>query len=307
MKVLLIGSGAREHALAWKLIQSPRLAELFIAPGNAGTAQLGTNLDVRLNDVEGIVSAAKELRVDLVVVGPEDPLSRGLVDRLVVEGISAFGPSQAAARIESSKAFSQKLAERHGIPSAAGRVFSNRTEAKDYVERHGGPLVIKADGLAAGKGVTVCDTTEEAVAAIERMMGEEAVFGASGKTVVIQERMTGREVSAHAFTDGVSVAPMPFSCDYKRAHDHDEGPNTGGMGAYSPPMWLDEALEPFIHENITEAAVAGMAGRLVRTAPVAGLTADEGTGSRCCGSRARPRRQPQGHDRHQHAEGRHGQ
>lgn len=259
MKVLLVGSGAREHALAWKLSQSPRLSELLIAPGNAGTAALGTNLDVRLSDVDGMVEAAKQHRAELVVVGPEEPLSRGLVDRLVVEGIPAFGPTQSAARIESSKAFSQELADRHGIPSAIGHVFTSRVDARNFAEGHGGPLVIKADGLAAGKGVTVCDNTDEALTAIDRMMGEEAVFGASGKTVVIQERMSGREVSAHAFTDGVSVAPMPFSCDYKRVGDGDEGPNTGGMGAYSPPMWLDEAFEPFIHERITEAAIAAMA------------------------------------------------
>jgi phosphoribosylamine--glycine ligase len=258
MNVLLVGSGAREHALAWKLRQSPRLTDFFIAPGNAGTAGVGTNVDVRAGDVEGVVKTAKDLRAELVIVGPEDPLSRGLVDRLAVEGIPAFGPTQAAAQIESSKAFSQELTERHGIPAAAGRVFTNRTDARNYAESRDGPLVIKADGLAAGKGVSVCDNADEAVAAIDRMMGEEAIFGEAGKTVVIQERMVGREVSAHAFTDGVTVAPMPFSCDYKRIGDGDEGPNTGGMGAYSPPMWLDEEHEPFIHERITEAAVAAM-------------------------------------------------
>jgi phosphoribosylamine--glycine ligase len=258
MNVLLIGSGAREHALAWKLRQSSRLTDLFIAPGNAGTAAVGTNLDVKAADVEEILGAAKEYRVELVIVGPEDPLSRGVVDRLSVEGIAAFGPTQAASRIEVSKAFSQDLTERYGIPAASGRVFTNRTDARNYAESHGGPLVIKPDGLTAGKGVTVCDTPEEAVAVIDRMMGDEAIFGDAGKTVVIQERMTGREVSAHAFTDAVTVAPMPFSCDYKRIRDGDEGPNTGGMGAYSPPPWLDEAHEPFIHERITEAAIAAL-------------------------------------------------
>ncbi len=258
MRVLLVGSGAREHAIAWKLRQSPRLSDLFVAPGNAGTAGIATNLDVKASDVEGVAALAKELRIELVVVGPEDPLDRGLVDRLAAEGIAAFGPTRAAARIESSKAFSKRLMIDHGIPTARSATFTSRTEASSYAESRSGPLVVKADGLSAGKGVFVCETTEEALEAIELMMGEEAAFGEAGRTVVIEERLSGREVSAHAFTDGVSVAPMPFACDYKRALDGNEGPNTGGMGAYSPPMWLDESLEPFIHERVTEAAVRAM-------------------------------------------------
>jgi phosphoribosylamine--glycine ligase len=259
MNVLLIGSGAREHAIAWKLGQSPRLTSLITAPGNAGTATISEgNVPVNASDIEGIVQVAKARRVDLVIVGPEDPLSRGLVDRLAVEGIPAFGPTLAAARIESSKAFSKDLMVRHGIPTAPARTFSSRTEAVLYAESLPGGAVVKADGLAAGKGVFVCDSPEEAIAAIEKMMGEEAIFGSSGSTVLIEERLAGRELSAMAFTDGVTVAPMPFSCDYKRIGDGDEGPNTGGMGVYSPPPWLDEALEPVIHESITEAAVAAM-------------------------------------------------
>jgi phosphoribosylamine--glycine ligase len=258
MNILVVGSGAREHALCWKLRQSSRLTDLFVAPGNAGTAAIAANLDVKAADVDGLVATAKKLRIDLVVIGPEDPLSRGLADRLAVEGIAAFGPSQAAARIESSKAFSKDLMERYGIPTASYRAFSDRAEASSYAETLKRGAVVKADGLAAGKGVFVCDTPEAAVEAIEQMMGGEAIFGASGSTVIIEERLAGREVSAHAFTDGVTVAPMPFSCDYKRAFNNDEGPITGGIGAYSPPMWLDEALEPFISERITEAAVAAM-------------------------------------------------
>lgn len=268
MNVLVVGSGAREHALVWKLRQSPRLNDLFIAPGNAGTASLATNIDVQAAKIESLVQLAKDRRIDLVIVGPEDPLSRGLVDRLAVEGIAAFGPTQAAARIESSKAFSKELMLRHGIPTASARTFGNRTDARNYVESQSGGLVVKADGLTAGKGVFVCDTTEEALAAIDKMMGEEAVFGASGSTVLVEERLAGREVSAMAFTDGATVAPMPFSCDYKRIGDGDEGPNTGGMGAYSPPPWLDEALEPVIHETITEAAVAAM---MAEGAPYRGI------------------------------------
>jgi phosphoribosylamine--glycine ligase len=258
VNILVVGSGAREHALCWKLRQSSRLTDLFVAPGNAGTAAIAANLDVKAADVEGIVAAAKELRIDLVIIGPEDPLSRGLADRLAVEDIAAFGPSQAAARIESSKAFSKDLMERYGIPTASYRTFSDIADARNYAETLKRGAVVKADGLTAGKGVFVCDTPEAAVEAIEQMMGDEAIFGASGSTVIVEERLAGREVSAHAFTDGVTVAPMPFSCDYKRAFNGDEGPNTGGMGAYSPPMWLDEALEPFINERITEAAVAAM-------------------------------------------------
>jgi phosphoribosylamine--glycine ligase len=259
MKVLLIGSGAREHAIAWKLSQSPRLGELYTAPGNAGTARLGSgNVSVNASDVPAVVELAKELRADLVVVGPEDPLARGLVDRLAVEGIPALGPTQAAARIEYSKSFSKELMLRHGIPTASARVFDSRTDARIYAESLSGGAVVKADGLTAGKGVFVCDSPEDVAAAIEKIIGPEAAFGTSGARVVIEERLEGREVSAMAFTDGVTVAPMPFACDYKRIGDGDEGPNTGGMGAYSPPPWLDEALEPVIHETITEAAVAAM-------------------------------------------------
>lgn len=266
MNVLLVGSGAREHALAWKLRQSPRLTDLFIAPGNAGTvrtdarqgAALGTNLPVKASDLEGLARAARDNRCKLVVVGPEDPLARGLVDRLAVEGIAAFGPSQAAARIESSKAFAKELMSRHSIPTARFAVFSNRTDARNHVQGLGEPPVVKADGLAAGKGAIVCDSWEEALQAVDLMMGEGAAFGAAGHTVVIEERLSGREVTAHAFTDGRTTLPMPFSCDYKRALDGDEGPNTGGMGAYSPPAWLDADTARRIDRGITATAVNAM-------------------------------------------------
>ncbi len=278
MNVLVVGGGAREHAIAWKLRQSPRLGDLFVAPGNAGTAAIAQNLPVKALDAEGILAAVREHHIDLVIVGPEAPLSAGLVDRLAAEGVAAFGPSQEAARIESSKAFSKRLMMEHGIPTAQAATFSSRTEARDYVLRQDGALVVKADGLAAGKGVFVCEDPDEALRAIDLMMGEDAVFGEAGRTVVIEERLSGREVSAHAFTDGMSVRPMPFSCDYKRALDGDRGPNTGGMGAYSPPMWLDEGLERVIHERITEAAVRAMAqeGRPYRGVLYPGLmvTAD---------------------------------
>ena len=258
MNILVVGSGAREHAVAWKLRESPRLTDLFVAPGNAGTAAIARNLPISAADVEAVCAAAKEHRIDLVIVGPEDPLARGLVDRLSAEGIAAFGPTQSAARIESSKAFSKQLLLEHGIPTAAAQAFSNRHDARAYVQTLAGPVVVKADGLAAGKGVFVCGSEEEAIEAIEALMGEGSTFGQAGRTVIIEERLSGREVSAHAFTDARTVIPMPFACDYKRARAGDEGPNTGGMGAYSPPLWLDEAMEPYIHENITEAAVQAM-------------------------------------------------
>jgi len=259
MNVLLVGSGAREHCLAWKLRQSPLLDVLFVAPGNPGTAAIAENLPVRASDLEGIARAAKERRVDLVVIGPEDPLAAGLVDRLAVEGIAAFGPSRAAAEIESSKVFAKELMARHGIPTAPFAVFERLADARAYLSGgHGqGPYVVKADGLAAGKGALVTDSTEEALAALESLMVRREL-GEAGARVVIEERLTGREVTAHAFTDGRSVIHMPFSCDHKPVFDGDRGPNTGGMGVYSPPSWLDEATAERIRCDATEATVRAM-------------------------------------------------
>jgi phosphoribosylamine--glycine ligase len=258
VNVLVIGSGAREHAIGWKLRQSPKITDLFFAPGNGGTAAIAENLPISASNAAAVSESARDYKIDLVIVGPEAPLAAGLVDQLAVQGIAAFGPSQAAARIESSKAFAKDLMRRHGIPTAQAETFTSHAAARDYIESRDGPLVVKADGLAAGKGVFVCVTAEEALHAVDLMLGDEAVFGASGSTVLIEERLSGRELTAHAFTDGETVAPMPFSCDYKRIYDGDEGPNTGGMGAYSPALWLDEPMEPLIHETITEAAVRAM-------------------------------------------------
>jgi phosphoribosylamine---glycine ligase len=258
MNVLIIGSGAREHAIAWKLRQSPRLGDLFAAPGNPGIAELGTNLPVQDMNFDGIVHACREQRIDLVVVGNEDPLADGLVDRLTVEGIAAFGPSRAAAEIEWSKVFSKELMARHGIPTAPFRVFDDASEAKAYTESRGGPLVVKADGLAKGKGVIVCASPAEAIDAIESVMVRRE-FGASGERVVIEERLSGREVSAQAFTDGRTVAHLPFACDHKPIFDDDRGPNTGGMGAYSPADWLSDGIGAAIRAHVTEAALRAMA------------------------------------------------
>lgn len=257
MNVLLIGSGAREHTIAWKLRQAPRLDDLFIAPGNPGTAELGTNLAVAGSDDESIIRACREHKIDLVVVGNEEPLAAGLVDRLTVEGIAAFGPTKAAAEIESSKVFSKELMARHGIATAPFAVFDAAASARDYIEQQDGPLVVKVDGLAKGKGAIVTAGKDEALAAVEAIMGQR-VFGSSGDRVVIETRLSGREVSAHAFTDGQTVAHMPFACDHKPVFDGDRGPNTGGMGAYSPPDWLDESIARAIRSDVTEAATRAM-------------------------------------------------
>jgi phosphoribosylamine--glycine ligase len=257
MNVLLIGSGAREHAIAWKLRQSPKLGNLFVAPGNPGTADLGTNVDVAADDGDAVARLCRERRVDLVVVGSEEPLAAGLVDRLAVEGVAAFGPTKAAAAIESSKVFSKALMARHGIPTAPFAVFEDFAAARAHVEAQPGPLVVKADGLAKGKGAIVCDTVDDAIAALEAMLLRRE-FGASGERVVVEQRLSGQEVSAHAFTDGRGVAHMPFSCDHKRIFDDDRGPNTGGMGAYTPAGWLDDAAGDMIRREVTEAAIRAM-------------------------------------------------
>lgn len=263
MKVLIVGSGAREHALAWKLRQSARLSGLFVAPGNAGTAQVATNLDLNPMDFEDIARACVERRVELVVIGPEDPLAAGLVDFLRGRGIAAYGPTKAAAQIEASKAFAKDLMRRAGIPTAESRVFDSAADAigfaESWTDRTGTPPVVKADGLAAGKGVTVAMDLDEARRAIEAALNDGA-FGEAGSRLVLEERMTGRETSAQAFTDGVTVVPMVYACDYKRVFDGDEGPNTGGMGVYSPPGFVDDALQEEIRRTIIDPTVRALAG-----------------------------------------------
>ena len=262
MNVLIVGSGSREHALAWKLRQSRRLTDLFVAPVNAGTALVGQNLPIGAMDFEGLLAAVREHRVELVVVGPEDPLAGGLVDFLTERGVAAYGPTRAAAEIESSKAFAKDLMQRASIPTAAARTFEDADAALAYLDEleAGGRSVpvVKADGLAAGKGVTVAATFDEARAAVRAALAE-GVFGAAGSRVLLEERMSGREVSAHAFSDGTTVVPMVYSCDYKRAGDGDTGPNTGGIGVYSPPGFVDEALARQIEQTVIEPAVRAMA------------------------------------------------
>jgi phosphoribosylamine--glycine ligase len=259
MNVLLLGSGGREHAIAWKLAQSPRLSKLWIAPGNPGMREVGDPVpDVGVMDFDAVVALAERISADLVVVGPEDPLAGGVTDRLVSEGFKVFGPSAAAAQIEGSKAFANALMAEAGIATSISASFDDPQAAKEYVWGCGHQVVIKADGLAAGKGVTVCDNLEDADAAIDRVMVERA-FGDAGTRIVVEERMYGRETSAHAFTDGTTVRHMPFSCDHKPVFDGNVGPNTGGMGVYSPPGWLDDEMAERIRHEVTERAVAALA------------------------------------------------
>ena len=233
MKVLVVGSGGREHAICWALKKSPKVTELFCAPGNGGIGEIARCVDVKATDIDGMVAWAKENKIDFVMVAPDDPLAMGMVDALEAAGIRAFGPRKNAAIIEGSKAFSKELMKKYGIPTAAYEIFTDKDKALAYVEAQGAPIVVKCDGLALGKGVIVAQSVEEAKAAVISMM-EDKAFGEAGAKVVIEECMTGPEVTVLAFTDGKTIVPMPSSQDHKRAFDNDQGPNTGGMGAISP-------------------------------------------------------------------------
>ena len=233
MKVLVVGSGGREHAICWALKKSPKVTELYCAPGNGGIGEIAQCVDIKATDIPGMVAWAKENSIDFVMVAPDDPLAMGMVDALETAGIRAFGPRKNAAIIEGSKAFSKELMKKYGIPTAEYAVFTDKDQALSYVEEKGAPIVVKCDGLALGKGVVVAQTLEEAKTAVINMM-ENKAFGEAGAKVVIEECMTGPEVTVLAFTDGKTIVPMPSSQDHKRAYDGDEGPNTGGMGAISP-------------------------------------------------------------------------
>lgn len=233
MKILIIGGGGREHAIAWALSKDARVEKLWCAPGNGGIAQLAECVPIKATDLDAIVAFCSENRPDLVVVAPDDPLALGLVDRLEAIGIRAFGPRANAAIIEGSKAFAKDLMRRYHIPTAEYAVFDNQQDACAYIRAHGAPIVVKADGLALGKGVTVVQTVDEALDAVERALSGHA-FGAAGDRVVIEECLTGPEVSVLCFTDGKTICPMVSAQDHKRAQDHDQGPNTGGMGSVSP-------------------------------------------------------------------------
>ncbi len=258
MRVLVVGSGAREHAILWKLAQSPRNPELFAAPGNAGAASIATNLPIAVTDLDALVAAAREHGIDLIIVGPELPLTVGIVDRFRQEGLRIFGPTQAAARIEGSKSFARRIMRDAGAPTPAFAVFDDADAARAYVRSQGAPIVIKADGLASGKGVVVAQSVDEALEAIDDAM-ENRAFGASGERVVIEQCLVGQELSVFCFTDGAHVSPLVPACDYKRVFDGDRGPNTGGMGGYSPPPWWDDAMEQRIRETCIEPVIREMA------------------------------------------------
>ncbi len=258
MKILVVGGGGREHALVWKLAQSPMVETLYCAPGNPGIARLADCAHIPADDIEALLDFALAEKVDLTVVGPEVPLTLGIVDRFQAAGLEIFGPNQAAARIEGSKSFSKDLMAKYAIPTAAYRTFTERDAAVAYIKAQGAPIVVKADGLAAGKGVIVAMSEDQAIAAVDDIMLDK-VFGAAGASVVIEEFMEGEEASFFAFTDGRNILPLASSQDHKRAFDNDEGPNTGGMGAYSPAPVVTAALHDEIVATIVKPTIAGMA------------------------------------------------
>ena len=260
MRILLIGGGGREHALAWKLVQSPNVEKLYVAPGNPGMALLQKCECINLNvdDLEGVADYAEEKSIDLTVVGPEAPLVAGLADVFKRRGLPVFGPSKAAAQLEGSKAFSKELMAKYNIPTAFFKICEDIETAKAYVEEKGAPIVVKADGLAAGKGVVVAMTKQDALDAIDEMMGDHK-FGAAGARVVLEEYMEGEEASLLAFTDGKTVVPMIAAQDHKRVFDGDEGPNTGGMGTYAPAPVMTDILRLKATELVLKPVVAAMA------------------------------------------------
>jgi phosphoribosylamine--glycine ligase len=256
MKILLIGSGGREHALAWRLRQDEPAVELFIAPGNAGTAQMGTNLTLSATDLEGLVAWAAKEKPDLTIVGPEAPLCAGVVDRFEAAGMAIFGPNRAAARLEGSKVFTKQLLLKHGLPTAAGECFTDSRAAAEYLaQRPSFPQVLKADGLAAGKGVIIADTPVDAAQALGQIM-DMRVFGDAGNQLVIEEFMAGREMSVHVLTDGESHVILPIAQDHKKLGDGDTGLNTGGMGAYAPAPFATAELQVEIARVVVEPTLA---------------------------------------------------
>lgn len=277
MKILVIGGGGREHTLAWKLAQSPQAEKIYAIPGNPGMAKIAEcENGISIEDNEALMAFAKEKGVELVVVGPEVPLTNGLVDAMNGAGIRAFGPTRAAAELEGSKSFAKDIMQKYGIPTAKYRVFTDAASARDYVQAEGAPIVIKADGLAAGKGVVVAQTVDEALTAVNNIM-EGQSFGAAGARVVIEECMFGEEASLLAFTDGETIVPMVSSQDHKRAFDGDKGPNTGGMGTYAPAPVMTNELVQEATEKILRPIITAMQkeGRPYKGCLYAGLMITE--------------------------------
>ncbi len=260
MKVLVIGGGGREHALAWKLAQSPRVTNVFVAPGNAGTAleKTITNVDLSVADLDGLVTFAENQNIDYTVVGPEAPLVEGIVDRFEAKGLHCFGPRADCARLEGSKAFTKEFLKRHNIPTAAYGTFTDVDQAIAYLNEVGAPIVVKADGLAAGKGVVLAETLNKAKSAVRDML-QGNQFGDAGSRVVIEEFLTGEEASFIVMVDGTDVLPLASSQDHKAAHDGDTGPNTGGMGAYSPAPVIDQTCHDRIMTDIIQPTIYGLA------------------------------------------------
>ena len=256
----MVGGGAREHALAWKLRQSSSVDRLLLAPGNGGTAAIAENVPVAAEDVDGLLLLARDRSVDLTVVGPEVPLAAGLADTFQQHGLAVFGATREAARLEWSKSFARCLTQELGVPGPEFKVFSDVRQAEDFVSSHQGPIVVKADGLAAGKGALLCKDREEALAGLHLCMRERA-FGVAGDTVVLEECLVGPEISVFAFCDGQRLSPMAAACDYKRALDGDQGLNTGGMGCYTPPTTWTRQLQEQVQQTIMQPTVEAMAER----------------------------------------------
>ncbi|PIQ84677.1 MAG: phosphoribosylamine--glycine ligase [Candidatus Omnitrophica bacterium CG11_big_fil_rev_8_21_14_0_20_63_9] len=258
MRVLVVGSGGREHALVWKLSQSPEVTKLFCAPGNGGIGELAELVDIGTEDVEALAEFAESKDIDLTVVGPESSLAKGIVDLFEKRGLRIFGPSKAAARLESSKAFAKNLMKKYHIPTGQFAIFDDPQAARAYVRQLGAPIVVKADGLCGGKGTIVAQTLSEALGAIDLLM-EDRIFKQAGERIVVEERLVGEEVSFLVITDGVTALPLLPAQDHKRVHDGDKGPNTGGMGAYAPAPIVDAALSAQVMEQIILPTIRGMA------------------------------------------------
>ena len=260
MRVMVIGKGGREHALCWRLNQSPSVGELYCTIGNPGINSLATPVPIEPNDINGLAEFAAQQHIDLTVVGPEEPLTLGIADQFATRGLALMGPSQAAARLEASKAFAKQIMREAGVPTAAFAVFDDIEAARAHIRRQGGPMVVKADGLAAGKGVTVCDDPQAALKAVDDAMAR-GIFGAAGKRVVIEDRLIGQEVSFFALCDGLNALALGMAQDHKQVFEGDRGPNTGGMGAYSPVPQFDAALEERIMREVVKPTLGVMADR----------------------------------------------